>query len=99
LAANVGLLPVDHVDTSELFSRLVVVTVETAPDPIAVPLLVKATEAVGATEPPVSTKAVNVTLPPKTMGLALDESSVTVGAMPTVWVTLPLDAAKFPCAA
>jgi hypothetical protein len=75
---------VDQVDTSELFSRLVVVTVETGAEPIAVPLLVKATEAVGAMEPPVSTNAVKVALPPKTIGLALDESSVTVGAMPTV---------------
>jgi hypothetical protein len=82
LAVKVRPLAV-HVDTSELFSRLVVVTVETAADPIATPLLVKATDAVGAIEPPVSTKAVNVALPPNTIGLALDESSVTVDAMPT----------------
>jgi hypothetical protein len=82
LAVKVGPLAA-HVDTSELFSRLVVVTVETTADPIATPLLVKATDAVGATEPPVSTKAVNVALPPNTIGLALDESSVTVDAMPT----------------
>jgi hypothetical protein len=78
---------------------LVALTVETAPDPIETPLLVKGTVTVGVGIPPVSRSAVNVVLPPKTIGFELDESSVIVGAGPTVCVTELLDAAKLPCAA
>jgi hypothetical protein len=72
---------------------LVVVTVDTVPEPIGTPLLVKATEAgPHAPAPPVSTKAVNVVLPPWVIGLALDETSVTVGVWLTVNVVDPVAA-------
>jgi hypothetical protein len=55
------------------------------------PLLVNATEPVGTATPPVSSRALNVVLPPNVMGLALDESSVIVGAWLIVSVTGPQD--------
>jgi hypothetical protein len=72
---------------------LVVVTLDTVPDPIETPLLVKATEAgPHAPAPPVSTKAVNVVLPPYAIGFALEKTSVTVGALSIVNVVDPVAA-------